>query len=39
LIALLDLALPQLRASGRLDSAHSQTRIGRATIACETSRL
>ena len=39
LIALLDQAIVQLRASGRFDSPHAQARLGRALIARETSRL
>lgn len=39
LIALLDVAVAQLRESGRLDSPHGQARIGQAMIARETSRL
>ena len=39
LIALVDLAVTQLRASGRLDSPHVQARMGQAIIARETSRL
>jgi alkylation response protein AidB-like acyl-CoA dehydrogenase len=39
LIALLDHAIPQLRAAGRLDAPHTQARIGEAFIARETSRL
>ena len=39
LIALLDQAIVQLRASGRLDSPFGQARLGRALIARETSRL
>jgi len=39
LIALLDHAIAQLRASGRLDSPHTQARVGQALIARETSRL
>ena len=38
LIALLDQAVDQLRASGRLDSPHTQARMGEAFIARETSR-
>jgi hypothetical protein len=39
LIALLDLGITQLCASGRLDSPHTQARLGEALIARETSRL
>jgi alkylation response protein AidB-like acyl-CoA dehydrogenase len=39
LIALLDLAIEQLRASGRLESQHVQARIGQALIARESSRM
>jgi alkylation response protein AidB-like acyl-CoA dehydrogenase len=39
LIALLDHAVVQLRATGRFDSPHTQARLGRALIARETSRL
>ena len=39
LIALLDHAAAQLRESGRLDSPHTQARLGQAFIARETSRL
>jgi hypothetical protein len=39
LIALIDQAVLQLRASGRFDSPHAQARLGRALIARETSRL
>jgi alkylation response protein AidB-like acyl-CoA dehydrogenase len=39
LIALLDVAVPQLRDSGRLDSPHGEARIGQAMIARETGRL
>jgi alkylation response protein AidB-like acyl-CoA dehydrogenase len=39
LIALLDDAMAQLRASGRLDASHTQARLGQALIARETSRL
>ena len=39
LIALLDHGVAQLRASGRLDGAHGQARLGHATIARETCRL
>ncbi|WP_428485101.1 acyl-CoA dehydrogenase [Rhodopila sp.] len=39
LIALLDLATEQLRASGRLTSPHVQARLGQAMIARETSRM
>ena len=38
LIALLDHAVAQLRASGRLDSPHTQARLGKAFIARETAR-
>nr|WP_294509938.1 acyl-CoA dehydrogenase family protein [uncultured Rhodopila sp.] len=38
LIALLDLAVAQLRGSGRWDNPHSRARIGEAMIARETSR-
>lgn len=39
LIALLDHAVPQLQASGRLESGHAQARIGEALIARETARF
>jgi alkylation response protein AidB-like acyl-CoA dehydrogenase len=39
LIALLDLAVDQLKSSGRFDSPHTRARIGEAMIARETSRL
>ena len=39
LIALLDSAVAQLRDSGRLDSPHTQARLGQAFIARESSRL
>jgi alkylation response protein AidB-like acyl-CoA dehydrogenase len=39
LVALLDHSVEQLRASGRLDSPHVQSRLGQAIIARETSRL
>jgi len=39
LIALLDHAMTQLRASGRGDNTHSQARMGQAIIARETSRM
>ncbi len=39
LIALLDLAAEQLKASGRFDSPHTRARLGEAIIARETSRL
>ena len=39
LIALLDHAVTHLRDAGRLDSPHTQTRLGQAFIARETSRL
>lgn len=39
LIALVDHAVAQLRASGRFDSPHTQARLGRIFIARETSRL
>lgn len=39
LIALLDLAVEALRVSGRLESPHTQARIGEAMIARETSRM
>jgi alkylation response protein AidB-like acyl-CoA dehydrogenase len=39
LIALLDLAVAQLRESGRWDNPHTRARIGEAIIARETSRL
>jgi alkylation response protein AidB-like acyl-CoA dehydrogenase len=38
LIALVDTAIDQLRQSGRLESPHTQARIGQALIARETSR-
>lgn len=38
LVALLDHAVAQLRASGRLDSPHTQARLGEAFIARESSR-
>lgn len=38
LVALIDHAIAQLRASGRLDSPHTQARIGEVLIARETSR-
>jgi alkylation response protein AidB-like acyl-CoA dehydrogenase len=38
LIALLDYGIAQLKASGRIDSPHTQVRLGRAMIARETSR-
>jgi alkylation response protein AidB-like acyl-CoA dehydrogenase len=39
LVALLDQSVEQLLASGRLDSPHTRSRLGRAIIARETSRL
>jgi alkylation response protein AidB-like acyl-CoA dehydrogenase len=39
LIALLDFAVAQLKDSGRLDSPHTQARLGQAFIARESSRL
>jgi alkylation response protein AidB-like acyl-CoA dehydrogenase len=39
LCGLLDLAKSQLQTTGRLTSPHQQERLGRAMIACETSRL
>jgi alkylation response protein AidB-like acyl-CoA dehydrogenase len=39
LIALLDLTIDQLRASGRLESQHAQARLGQALIARETSGM
>jgi alkylation response protein AidB-like acyl-CoA dehydrogenase len=39
LIALLDLTIEQLRASGRLQSPHVQARLGQALIARESSRM
>jgi alkylation response protein AidB-like acyl-CoA dehydrogenase len=39
LVALLDHGVAQLRESGRLDSAHTQARLGQAFIARETSRM
>jgi len=39
LIALLEHGVAQLRAAGRLDSPHTQARLGRAFIALQTSRL
>jgi len=39
LCSLLDLALAQLEAAGRRDNPHHLERMGRAMIACETSRL
>jgi alkylation response protein AidB-like acyl-CoA dehydrogenase len=39
LITLVDYALAQLQASGRIDSPHTQARIGQAMIARETSRM
>jgi alkylation response protein AidB-like acyl-CoA dehydrogenase len=39
LIALIDHAIAQLRTAGRLDTPHTQARLGQAVIARETSRL
>ena len=39
LIALVDVAVGQLRTTGRLDSPHTQARLGQALIARETARL
>jgi hypothetical protein len=39
LIALVDLAVGQLKTSGRFDSPHTRARLGEAMIARETSRL